>query len=297
MQMAKKIVVAMTLCTGSLIGCLPPQSVEEKPTPPDMKSIVSAFEQPTGSVNNERISDAIAKAKQMAKEIQHSSIEELIQDALDAVNDGLVDHTSNTLVRQCIDCEQSSTTPIQKATRTQSNSHGIQGGGWFEAERVCNGWGSAPTPEISNGIVRLNIGFSADGVDPVIWGTVRDCKYLVPSSPAPIKAMLDGGDDDVAVAVYLGEQGAWGQMAHASMIVRLKGSLTLDNESWGLDLAFSIVPAEKKLSVLVPVSDGVVVVEIQDDTIALDAKNGRWQCDLSEMQCKGPNQEILELDE
>lgn len=245
------------------------------PTPPDLAPIVSSYEAPAGTFDS-------ATAK---------SIEAWLAANLKALVDlGLQDQVLKAVVD-----------PVRAAasadggTRTASVGieSALEGRGTIEVDRVCNGWIEPPVADGANGSLALNANFHDEGIDGVVWGTARACKYKLAGKRLMIGGRTDGTTG--TVSLYLGkERVRLDELGRLPMVLVIDGAATIDDVRVELRVDLRFVPDQKSFELRVPTPAGDVIAETSGDTLLrVRAKNGTFDCDMRARQCRSATGDVV----
>jgi hypothetical protein len=252
----------------------------DKPTPPDMSALVEAYIAPQGvfddgSVND--VLDAVADALDALETLG-------ITDQLDAMFTELRDATAE-------DASAAESTPNQAdgpgaapqgEVETDGRSIRIEGEGFFEVERICDGWGPNPTPDSDNGNLRLNVNVTDLRVDPVVWATTSACRYIQDGVPIVLDA---GSRRDVGdLRVFVGNNLAVEDLGTTPIIVDIDVLAGIDPQGGGdsgnIDFDVRINPDTGMIEIRVPIASGDLIVGTSDSTVvSVRGGNGLFACD------------------
>lgn len=156
------------------------------------------------------------------------------------------------------------------------------GEGFGRITRICDGWGAEPAPDPANGRLALTFTFAETGLDPIVWGDVEACLYLL----GPKRLRLEPGKTENDLRLYVGETRKVADLGTTPVVLALDVVGTLDDRSVSGRLVVRFVAKAKAVELLVPVSDGNVVVTVDGGSPStVRAKNGTFQCD-AQRRCK-----------
>jgi len=156
------------------------------------------------------------------------------------------------------------------------------GEGFGRITRICDGWGAEPAPQPANGRLALTFTFAETGLDPIVWGDIEACLYLL----GPKRLRLDPGKSESDLRLYVGEGHKVADLATMPVVLALDVVATLDDRPVAGKVAIRFVAKAKSVELLVPVSDGSLVVTVEGGSAStVRAKNGTFQCD-AQRRCK-----------
>ncbi|HEY4160142.1 MAG TPA: hypothetical protein VGM29_18645, partial [Polyangiaceae bacterium] len=234
-----------------LVGaCSAPANQVQKPTPPDMSSVIQSFAEPTADLDQQTASELSAPAHQLADLIAQLGLNQnIVNGVIDAIN-----------ARQ----SDQQTTSDGVATRREEL---LTDQGYMQVTRICNGWGPTPIPDPSNGNMQLTVGFSDDTVDAVVWGDFTLCRYLVDDSEIQIAG--NGGSGAGPINCYLGGSVPWNAVAQAPLLFAVDFDVKLNGADNPLTRAFRIDPAAETIELLQTTSEGDLLVLLSASTPSL----------------------------
>jgi hypothetical protein len=267
------------LAAGLTGGCRDEVKV---PPPPDVTSLVAAYDAPTGELTAETIG-----AVQLALEDEL----EVLASFCGWQEGAIDDLCSNNACNAC-----SGLDPLSQAFRSVSNSsdgsedfedatNGLDG--FARLTSTCPGPGRLPTYDAAkDGYVVLTIGFKDGGFDPAFGGKFVDCQLRV--DDAPVTANLD-------LAFALRRRFLPKDLKGTEPIVRITGTIDDSAGSSNVDVSvrFSIVSgADFAFSFEVPDVGNMVFISGLSG-IGIQAANGRFSCESSEpaqtLKCRNPS--------
>ena len=259
----------------------------DKPAAPDMQSVLDAFAMPTGTVIPETLSGLISSVLERTNVIDTLQVDQLL---LASLSEGLSDlQQRGQSASQAIERGQLQVTqqPIK-----------VQGDGFMVITRICDGWGPTPVPDVVNGTVELTAGFTEQGLDEVVWGSIFACKYQLGTHAI----QLDGLDPDPRVAdvrAYIGNAvtfqaaGTWTE----PVIVDVAARVFVDGVEQLGRFTFKVDPTTRAFETIVPLADGNVVVSVpldRTDAVAVRDAHGTFRCDLSARRCTAASGQVVE---
>ena len=239
----------------------------DKPDAPPMADVLDAFASPTGTF------DAATAAA------VRQSIDDAASGLLGAgVTDRIVSAIDDA-VRQAQSSGKSTTKAGSVAPRAFS------GDGFGRVTRLCDGWAAEPVPDDpANGHLVLTFTFDVTHLDPVIWGNADRCLYTIGGK----RLRLDRGPSPDDLRLYVGERTTVEALATTPLVLALDVAATIDDKPVTSKLAVRFVYKAALLEVLVPVTDGSVVVTVSGTNVqGVRAKNGTFQCDVATRRCTG----------
>ncbi len=253
------LLVAPTACSDLKI---------DKPKAPDMSALTAVYEAPNGTFD-----EAVVKAFE-------ADLIARVPLALKLGLDVEVGGTADGAV-EASDDPEGQTQATWPEAQTQATDEGslIQGSGFIVVTRICDGWESPPKADKANGTMVLNLGFTDDGLDPVIWGTVTDCKYVFDGSQVSLGGVGSDNDGEVRLRV----EGK--QIKENPMLFDVDLEAVIDGAPSHVDFDFRILP-DGSIEMRSPVPDGSIIGSVKDSTlIEVRAQNGVFVCDIPAGKC------------
>lgn len=263
MPFARSRALSLALLTVAASSCRK-ESID-KPKAPSMDDVVQAFAGPTGTLDPATAASVRAAIDEAANGMLGAGVPDrlfgIIRGGIEeAEKDGVNKSSSKSVV-----VETDSVSP-----------RAFAGEGFGRITRICDGWAAEPAPLASNGKLSLTITFTEDGIDPVVWGDAAACLYLVGQQ----RLRLDHGKSASDLRLYVGQTKKVADLATTPVILALDVAATLDDKPVAPTLAVRFVYQAKSVELLVPVTDGSVVVTLEGTTpTGVRAKNGTFQCD------------------
>jgi hypothetical protein len=259
----------------------------DKPEAPPMQPILDAFATPTATIAPEAVAaltQAIAARTAAIDTLQVDGV------VIDAIAQGLSEVRANG---------QAATRDLERSgVEVAQQPIDVTGDGYVVVTRICDGWGAVPVPDAANGALTLTAGFTERGLDPVIWGSLFDCKYKLDQRAIEI----DGLDPDPAaidVRAYIGSAvtlenfGAFVE----PIVIDVASRVFVDGVDQLGRFTFKIDVATRSFETLVPVGGGYVVAAVALDrssTVAVRAADGTYACDVAAQRCTTPAGVTLE---
>lgn len=263
---------ALLLLSLVLLGCDDRRTVD-KPTPPDMSSVVASYEAPDGIFDQ-----TSARAALDAYAARLASVEDLglHQEVIDSLDQALDEALASA----------KSTTSRQGELGTSAQALSLDANGTLSIRRICGGWGPAPVPDEANGSLSLRVNFSETGLDPVIWGEADACKYLV-GGIAQISIDEGSGRTPGDVRAWLGRSSTFESFGNEPIIFDVDLDTTVEGVAAPVVFNFRVDVQAQSLAFAVDALPGKVVVSVGDlsGTLSVVAQNGSFDCDLALAQC------------
>jgi hypothetical protein len=258
--------VKTSLALLCLLGCSVDGRV--KPAAPDMTALV----------------DAYAKPSRMFDEPAANEVKSLLETKLQALFDleALADRLETVLGALEDD-------PMMAFTGGGRTPVDLAGEGYARIERICTGYGepAPPVDKAANGYLELTVGYTEDGLDPVIAGGAVDCAEQVDS-----KRLRFAG----SVNLYIGNALKVSALPTTPVLFQLAGFAFHVNDtellSGGFDFqvcrgtASHCKPGFVEMLLGLP-SGGTLVFFVDPETKAggFRAANGIWTCAFSDGRC------------
>jgi hypothetical protein len=259
----------------ALCACGGPEPKDvKKPTPPDMTALAAVYEAPSGVLSQETVTEAYDAAR-------------AIFDAVQALG---IDQTLIVTVLEAVEAQQSGQTTTMGATGTERQAL-TEGEGYMLATRICNGWGPEPVPDTAHGAIRLTVGFTEAGIDPVVWGEVERCQYLVGASQVLLRGLA--GADAGAAKVFFGEPVPFDAVAEARALFDFDVAGELDGGEIAADFDFRIDVAGETYEVRIGTSTGDLIAVVSGQAFTgVRAANGDFGCDEVTRSCTAGSETI-----
>ena len=255
------LLVALPACGG------PEPKDVEKPAPPDMSALVQSYEAPDGELNEETVAEVYDSAYAVFDSVRALGIDETLLDT----------------VLEAVEAKENGETTTSGALGTRRQAL-TEGEGYLLATRICNGWGPEAVPDAAHGAIRLTLGFTEAGVDPVVWGEVERCQYLVDES----QVLLRGheGADVGAAKVYFGGAVPFDAVAEARALFDFDVAGEIAGMEVAADFDFRVDAEAQTFEVRVATSSGGVIAILSGEAFTgVRAANGDFGCDEATRSC------------
>jgi hypothetical protein len=236
------------------------------PQPPDMSSVVDAFQQPTAVLNGDQLQAVIVD----------STAQREIIDRLGSL-EAIISAATAGIAREPLDPLDVSE-PERSTRKVLSFELSGEVGG--RIRRVCGGWDDAQQPDrAKNGEMRLQFTATESGVGRVIWGDLEQCRITIPRSETRVQ--LDG-----EIQIYLVR--ARGFEFGSDYIVRLDASVAIDPQPpTQLALEFRLI-GSRAVVIRVERPDGHLLYYGTANLTQpqLRDRDDTWACDLEAKTCE-----------
>jgi len=248
-----------------LVGCR--KETIDKPDAPPMADVLEALASPTGTFDAATVAAV------------RTGVEDAANGLLGA---GATDRIVSAIEDAVREAQSSGKSTTKAGTITPRD---FAGDGFGRVTRICDGWGPEPAPDdAANGHLSLTFTFDTTHLDPIVWGNAERCLYAIGGK----RLRLDRGTAPDDLRLYVGEHTTVDQLATTPLVLALDVTATLDDKPIASKLAVRFVYKTADVEVLVPVTDGSVVVTVSgSDVKRVRAKNGTFDCDLTTRVCKG----------
>jgi hypothetical protein len=234
-----------------------------------MDALVAAYADPRGTFDAQSVDEVVAFVTGVLQDFSDLGVDDRINTLFADANDN-------------VDVGDPGAQPQGDVELSDGSTIRIEGEGFFEVERICDGWGASPVADPKNGTLSLNVNVTDVSVDPVVWLTANACQYKVDDVPVRMGA---GSRRDVGdVRIYVGDNLSLEDLGTTPIIVEVDVGAAVDpqgadDDPIGFDVSFA---ANGDLAIRVPVSDGDVVVGTSASAIVnVRAGNGSFTCDFS----------------
>jgi hypothetical protein len=272
--------VALALAVSACRNDAPTGAVD-KPVAPSMQATIDAFAAPNGWLDAAGVIELASAVGQRTTVIDSLAIDARVLDAARAAI-AQVNQQPGVQAQALMDEE----------VAVSSQALTIAGEGYLVVTRICDGWGLVPIADYANGTMELVVNFTERGVDPVLWGSLAQCKYRLNEH----FVQLDGRSLDRSrgdVRVYIGNNvttmtfGAFLE----PILVELEAQVILDGAEVAGLLSFQIDVNTRAIALLVPLPSGNVVVSLDAARASsvVRAGNGTFGCDLAAQRCTAPD--------
>jgi hypothetical protein len=264
------------LAAVAAIGCSEPE--RDKPEPPDMSELVEGYTNPT------RAFDDTAAA-----EIE-TLLEQRFADLLDAL--GIADFVEDVFASLGEDDDEAARfAPVD-----------LEGSGYARITRICSGHGdpAPPVDQDANGFLALTVGYTEDGLDPIVFGGATDCREQLGDTELVVR-----GDVNLYIGTNLTVADA--EARDSPILFQLAGfELVVDGTSV-LDGGFDFqvcrgtesTCVDGYVELLFDLGGGTLVLFIDPETKAggFRGSNGVWTCDFLGQECTNDDGDVVVIPE
>lgn len=261
------------------LGLLACSKRVEKPTPPDLSDLVVAYETPTGTFGQNVVDQMKDSVEAILEDQGDMGLDEQLDELFDSV-DG--DDPEDASTQADVDVGK-------------DNTIRIEGEGFLEVGRICDGWGDEPVPDPANGSLSLNVNVTDVSVDPVLWATAERCRYMQGGNLVELRAgtRREVGD----LRIFVGNNLTLDDLEQSPILVEVDASGSFDGgatfETLNFDLRILI--EEGSFEVRVPVDDGDLIVRtVEDEILLVRAANGTFEC-TAEGLCRNEQGDVVDL--
>ncbi len=178
--------------------------------------------------------------------------------------------------------------PVMSVAGTSSRNLVLEGEGTAHIERICSGHG-VPAPPVNkeaNGYLDLTVGYTQEGLDPVVFGGATNCHEQVGAAELSIEG---------AINLYIGESLTIDKLGTSPILFQLDGFALDSGTTRVVDGGFDFQVCrgtesncvENNFEVLLGLSTGTLVffVDLGTKTGGFRGANGRWSCDFAASRC------------
>jgi hypothetical protein len=264
-----------------------PISEVQKPPAPQMQGLLDAYATPTAALDANTLAELAAGVAPRLTTIDAIQVDQRVIDAARGALAQLQQQPA-VVAPQAL---------VRDGVAVAAEPLTVQGQGYLEVTRICDGWGAYAVPDYANGFMELTVGFTEQGVDPVIWGILSLCKYKLGEH----LIQLDGIAPDPRagdVRAFIGRNvtvDAFGTFPDP-VLVELVAQVFVDGVEVAGQLSFKIELNTRGLELLVPLTSGYVIVAIdasRTSLVRVRAANGVFDCDLAALRCTAPDGSTL----
>lgn len=248
-------------------GCAEKAGEVDKPDAPDMSALVEAYLSPDGVFNDDLAQDILDAARAVRDLVEALGVDDAILDALETA----------------FDFDAGGGEGEGEGEGIAAIGEMIEGDGYLEVTRICNGWGAEPEPDPENGTIALVVGFTEAGIDPVIWGDAADCEYRL--GDARVRIDAGGVEDDWDVRLWVGDSITFESFGESPIIIDVDLAAAIDDVADVADFDFQVDPATGAIEVRVEAGGGFVAVSVAGETWRIRASNGEFDCDPVDETC------------
>lgn len=268
-----------------------PTGEVDKPIAPSMQATIDAYAAPNGWLDATSVFELAGAVSQRTNVIDSLAIDVRL---LDAARSAIAQINQQTGVQAPPAASPQAARQALSAGEVAVSSQAltVAGEGYLIVTRICDGWGVAPIPDFANGTMQLTVGFTEQGVDPVLWGSLALCKYRLNER----FVQLDGRSFDRSrgdVRVYVGNNvttATFGTFVEP-VLVELEAQVVVDGAEVAGLLSFQIDVNTRALALLVPLLSGNVIVSLDAARLGavVRAGNGTFACDFTAPRCTAPD--------
>ncbi len=239
----------------------------EKPTPPDMTSLVAAYQSPDGIFEDAAVNDVLSAVDDVLSTLVELGLDERLEELLTQFREATAEEPEAETQQSDVD--------------TDNGTVRVEGEGFLELTRICNGWGPEPVADEANGTLKLNVNVTDLRVDPVIWLTASDCRYREGDVPILLGA---GSRRDVGdLRIFVGDNLGVGDVGTDPMIIDVDVTAGVDPDGGGstegVDFDIKLDPTNELVEIRVPLASGDVIVGTSASVIVqVRAVNGSFGC-------------------
>ena len=259
-----------------------PTGEVDKPIAPSMQATIDAYTAPNGWLDAAGVLELAGAVAQRTTVIDSLAVDVRVLDAARAAIAQINQQAGVQGFPQALSAE----------VAVSAQALTVAGEGFLVVTRICDGWDVAPIADLANGTMELTVGFTEQGVDPVMWGSLALCKYRLNEH----FVQLDGRSFDRSrgdVRVYIGNNvttTTFGTFVEP-VLVELEAQVILDGAEVAGLLSFQIDVNTRALAMLVPLVSGNVVVSLDAARLStvVRAGNGTFTCDLVAQRCTAPD--------
>jgi hypothetical protein len=263
-----------------------PTGQVDKPIAPSMQATIDAYTAPSGLLDGNGVLELSAAVAQRTTVIDSLAIDVHILDAARAA-------IAQVNRQGGAPAPAAFPQALRRAdVAVSAQALTVAGEGFLVVTRICDGWDVVPVASLANGTMQLTVGFTEQGVDPVMWGSLALCKYKLNEH----FVQLDGRSFDPSrgdVRVYIGNNvttATFGAFVEP-ILVELEAQVILDGAEVAGFLSFQIDVSTRALAMLVPLTTGNVIVSLDAARLSavVRAGNGVFACDLAAQRCTAPD--------
>ncbi len=256
----------------------------EKPVAPQMQALLDAYSMPTGVLTVATLLELAAGIPPRIASVDAIQLDQRVIGAAQAALRQLQERRSMVVAPQ---------PSLREGVAVAAEPLTVEGQGYLEVTRICDGWGALPVPDWNNGYMQLTVGFTEQGVDPVIWGGLTLCKYRLGKHQIQLDGVApDPNSGDVRIYVGRNVQLATFGTFPEPVLVELIAQVVVDGVEVAGQLSFRLDVNTRGLELLVPVTGGHVLAAIDGtraNVVQVRAANGLFQCDVAVLRCTAPD--------
>jgi hypothetical protein len=255
--MRRLALIVMTACAA--------EEVRDKPVAPDMSELIASYATPTANFDLQGATELQPFVEdKVSALIDFDAIVDRIQEAIEALND-------------------------DGASLLPTRSIVLEGEGTARVQRICTGFGD-PEPPIdkdANGFLELTVGYSNDGLDPVVFGGATACQEQVGGVRMEV-----AGDVNLFVGVGTGIT----ELAATTFLFQLANFSFLVNDVERISGGFDFEVCRGEQTACVPGHVGMLFtlgsgstliffVDLTTKTGGFRAADGVWTCNFPTGEC------------
>ena len=256
-------IVCAALLSVVPLACSEKNNVDKPEPPGDIDPIVYAYAHPTLELTPQTVLDTVTGQEVISATMNR--LTESFPQVVDAVD---------TALNADGEADQ-----IGASGDGKSRPINVTGSGFLIVKRICPGWEPDAAPdEKKNGLMDLTVNFTEAGIDPVVWGDLRSCRFLV----ADEYLTLHG-----SIQLHVGENLKFDGFGTTPIVTLLRGTLQVGDATEGsLDVDFRLLPSGV-VEYRVFVGDEFVVYWDRVTERGFRAANGTFSCNFEAKQCQG----------
>lgn len=271
-----------------LLGCT--DGEVDKPEPPDLADTVAPYREQTAVLTDESAADAVAALESRLTAggdlCGWAGVDELLCDGADCPLNGCEGISEALDVLDLLGELEAADAGVPDAGPPDGGTADagppllgdveLVGEGYARIHRICPGALDAPTPDEANGYLEMVVGFTDEGLDPIVWGEAHACVVRVADETFTFDGSVALAVDDrpwelgpdLAPVVVIDAEGRNG-----STTVRVRLDLQVDLAERGIALGLELDSGE------------TLEFFARADAKGFRAANGEWACDFGGRTC------------
>jgi hypothetical protein len=245
-------------------GCEPPPLAI--PVAPDMDALVQSYEVPSAPFDPAEADELRIALGVFDALLERTAIASYVFDVLESV----VNQTEET------------GSETEDEVEEDGGKLTLDADGYLRVTRICDGWVAPAVPDVEeNGELDLTTTFTENGLNPVIWGSARRCRYLAGETRLELRQIAGR---PYGLSVYWGQGVDIDSLADMPLLFALNLTGVLGEEELDLEIDFRTSTGQE-IEYRIERGVGSFIASIAENgTITLRAENGTFECP-DEMPC------------
>ncbi len=270
---------ALLVAALGLHGCGEHQLLDVGPAPPDMSELVARFAEPTADFDQASAEAVLQHYGALARRVVEVDLVAQLSRALELA-------AREAEARQSTGVRALGAEPSGPRSPTLEPAR-FEATGSVDVERLCDGWGPAPAPELGNGRLVGHLRFTERGLEPTVWASAEACRFLVEG----VRIQLgDAAGEHDSVRLWLGHGAGFAGAFARPLLFDVALTTEVAGVEAALRLGFRVDPSDDTLTFAIdlpgePPRGAVLVSARPSGPLRVAARNGSFECSASTRQC------------